>query len=82
MSEPDSPYVTLAFADNQIPSCWWEVKVKQGLDCFLLMQHTHGKIMTGLEGSNALQPKAEAISSSTSLTESMQCSPKLKIMLI
>ena len=55
MAAADSLDVTLVHVDSSILSCW-EEKVKQGLDCSLLLKHSKGKIITTLKCSEVLKP--------------------------
>ena len=55
MPEVDIRDVTLASADPTLISCW-EEKVKQGLDCSLLLRHSKGKVITTLKCSVVRKP--------------------------
>ena len=60
MSAPELSDVTLALVDATVLSCW-ESKVKQGLECSLLLKHSNGKITTTLQLSTAiLSPVSQA----------------------
>ena len=54
MAAANSMDVTLVLVDTSILSCW-EEKVKQGLDCSLLLKHSKGKVITTLKCSVGLQ---------------------------
>ena len=61
MAAANSMNVTLVQVDTSILSCW-EEKVKQGLDCSLLLKHSKGKVITTLKCSVGLQtPKAGSV---------------------
>ena len=45
MAAPDFPDVTLAHADPALLLCW-EEKVRQGVECTLLLKHSRGKVIT------------------------------------
>ena len=73
MAAADSMDVTLVPVDTSILSCW-EEKVKQGIECSLLLKHSKGKVITTLKCSLDLQPpKARDVSS---LTPSIQAEKK------
>ena len=55
MAAANSMDVTLVPVDTSILSCW-EEKVKQGIECSLLLQHSKGKVITTLKCSVDLQP--------------------------
>ena len=55
MAAANSMDVTLVPVDTSILSCW-EEKVKQGIECFLLLKHSKGKVITTLKCSVDLQP--------------------------
>ena len=60
MSATELSDVTLALVDATVLSCW-ESKVKQGLECSLLLKHSNGKITTTLQLSTAiLSPVSQA----------------------
>jgi hypothetical protein len=48
MTDTNIPDVTLASVDPALLSCW-EEKVKQGVECSLLLKHSKGKIITILK---------------------------------
>ena len=70
-SEPDNSDVTLAFADPVILSCW-EIKVKQGHACSIMIKHKNGRITTVLECSSAVPHKGKSSSSLTSQGEKVK----------
>ena len=45
MAAADFSNVPLALADASLLSCW-EEKVKQGVDCSLVLKHSKGKVIT------------------------------------
>ena len=55
MAAANSLDVTLVPVDTSILSCW-EEKVKQGIECSLLLKHSKGKVITTLKCSVDLQP--------------------------
>ena len=55
MAAANSMDVTLVQVDTSILSCW-EEKVKQGIECSLLLKHSKGKVITTLKCSVDLQP--------------------------
>ena len=55
MAAANSMDVTLVPVDTSILSCW-EEKVKQGIECSLLLNHSKGKVITTLKCSADLQP--------------------------
>ena len=57
MPEVDIRDVTLASADPTLLSCW-EEKVKQGVECSLVLKHSKGKIVTTLSCSVPRNPDA------------------------
>ena len=59
MSVPDNSDVTLAPVDPALLLCW-EEKVRQGMDCSLLLKHSKGKIITTLTASNVWRNEAKA----------------------
>ena len=63
MPEVDKHDVTLASADPTLLSCW-EEKVKQGLECSLVLTHSKGKIVTTLSCSVSRNPDARSPSPS------------------
>ena len=63
MPEVDIRDDTLASADPTLLSCW-EEKVKQGIECSLVLKHSKGKIVTNFSGAVSRTPDA---STSTSL---------------
>ena len=76
MAAADSMDVTLVPVDTSILSCW-EEKVKQGIECSLLLKHSKGKVITTLKCSLDLQPpKARDVSS---LTPSTQAEKKERV---
>ena len=69
MAAADSMDVTLVPVDTSILSCW-EEKVKQGIECSLLLKHSKGKVITTLKCSLDLRPpKARDVSSLTPSTQ-------------
>ena len=69
MAAANSMDVTLVQVDTSILSCW-EEKVKQGIECSLLLKHSKGKVITTLKCSLDLQPpKAQDVSSLTPSTQ-------------
>ena len=48
MAAANSVDVTLVPVDTSILSCW-EEKVKQGIECSLLLKHSKGKVITTLK---------------------------------
>ena len=59
MAAADSLDVTLVPVDTSILSCW-EEKVKQGLDCSLLLRHSKGKVITTLKCSGNREDKGHS----------------------
>ena len=59
MPEVDILDVTLASADPTLLSCW-EEKVKQGVECSLVLKHSKGKIVTTLSCSVSRIPDARS----------------------
>ena len=59
MSVPDKSDVTLAPVDPAL-LLPWEEKVRQGMDCSLLLKHSIGKIFSTLTTSNVWWPDAKA----------------------
>ena len=59
MPEVDIRDVTLASADPTLLSCW-EEKVKQGVECSLVLKHSKGKIVTTLSCSVSRIPDARS----------------------
>ena len=51
MADKVIPDVTLASADPHLVLCW-EEKVRLGAECFLLLKHSKGKIITILKSSS------------------------------
>ena len=54
MAAPDFPDVTLAHADPALLLCW-EEKVRQGVDCTVLLKHSRGKVITMLKCRKSLK---------------------------
>ena len=59
MPEVDIRDDTLASADPTLLSCW-EEKVKQGVECSLVLKHSKGKIVTTLSCSVSRIPDARS----------------------
>ena len=69
MAAANSMDVTLVPVDTSILSCW-EEKVKQGIECSLLLKHSKGKVITTLKCSSDLKPpKAGGVSNLTPSTQ-------------
>ena len=69
MAAANSMGVTLVPVDTSILSCW-EEKVKQGIECSLLLKHSKGKVITTLKCSSDLKPpKAGGVSNLTPSTQ-------------
>ena len=68
MEAPDFPDVPLAPVDASLLSCW-EEKVRQGVDCSLLLKHRKGKVITILKCS-AVALNNPAARNSSPLTSS------------
>jgi hypothetical protein len=71
MTVTNIPDVTLASVDPALLSCW-EEKVKQGVECSLLLKHSKGKIFTILKTSVSRRPDAVASSPIPSLAEKIK----------
>jgi hypothetical protein len=65
MTDTNIPDVTLASVDPALLSCW-EEKVKQGVECSLLLKHSKGNIITVLTTSMLRSSEAKASLSSKS----------------
>ena len=63
MAAADFSDVPLALVDTSVLSCW-EEKVKQGVDCSLVLKHRQGKVITILKCSAVVVKNPEARNSS------------------
>jgi hypothetical protein len=77
MTDTNIPDVTLASADPTLLSCW-EEKVRQGVECSLLLKHSKGKIFTILKTSVLRSPEAEASAPKPSLAKKVKETVKEK----